>query len=323
MKTFRLFLAIVVALSAASAFARVWTDKFGKTTQGKFVRYFDGDVVLLRGTRAVTIPYADLSDDDREFVRLELEKKGEAGLLPPDPADEEFKLPEPSEERTWTSNDGKKIKAKLVAVSGKKVTLLVKEKEFTVPMKRLSRPDQQYAKSQQRKPQDAAQPPPNQFAGAPNHPSMRPAMPTMPSNPPPGFHGPSFPTPAFPGPSSPPSIPAPQIPSTPAPSFPQPTPTPMPHAEPPTFPADTASQTPQPSQQLVEYKYCSQCQKTIPSNLGAGDKCPHCGVFFSSEEDASGRTIKRAPIGKYFAFGGGIPGLAILIGLLIRWLKQD
>jgi hypothetical protein len=302
MKLFRLFLAVVVALSVTSAFARVWTDKFGKTTQGKFVRYFEGDVVLLRGTRVITIPYLDLSEDDREFVRQELEKKDEAGMLPPEPDDEEIILPKPSEERTWTSNDGKKIQARLVAVSERKVTLLVRGKEFTIPMKRLSKPDQQYAGFLKHMPRDVAEASANQLAEGPSPASRQ-------TDPPPSFHGASIP-------------PSDATPSTPEPSSAEPSPAPSPNVAPPIGREVAPASPPRFAPQMVEYKYCKQCGKTVPNNLGAGDKCPHCGVFFSFEEDTSGKIIKRAPVGKYVAYGGGIPGIAILIGLFIRWLKR-
>jgi hypothetical protein len=35
---------------------------------------------------------------------------------------------------------------------------------------------------------------------------------------------------------------------------------------------------------------CSACGKTVPAQYGAGDKCPHCGIFFEYEEGPDGRT---------------------------------
>jgi ribosome maturation factor RimP len=343
MKSLRLFLIVVVVLSAAPAFARVWTDKHGKQTQGKLVRYFDGDVVLLRGTKAVTIPFADLSDNDQEYVRKELAKKGQANLLPPDPREAEVRLPEPAEERTWTSNDGKKIQARLVAVSNKKVTILFKGKEVSLPLKRLSQSDQQYAKEEQRKRQDnVAQPGAGQLAGMPkpsfSPPGMLPGQ--MPNTFPPQVpQAPFLPPPTQPDPM--PAIPASNVPSTP-PSFgpspgttpphfgpgpsERPNPNPFPRPNPNPFPqpaSDVASQTPQPGQQEGMTKQCMNCKAYLPNSTQVGDKCPHCGVFFEVEEDESGRVIKRAPLGKYAFYGGGIPSLAVLIGLLLRWLKRD
>jgi len=32
---------------------------------------------------------------------------------------------------------------------------------------------------------------------------------------------------------------------------------------------------------MQQVKMCGKCGKELPSTLTAGDKCPHCGVFFS------------------------------------------
>lgn len=41
--------------------------------------------------------------------------------------------------------------------------------------------------------------------------------------------------------------------------------------------------------QMVQIKKCSKCFKEVPDNLTAGDKCPHCGVFFG-RDDTNGKT---------------------------------
>ena len=112
MKAVPLILAVVIAVAAATAFARTWTETNGRQTQGKFVRYHDGDVVILRGNKALTIPFDSLSAGDREFVRKQLEAKGQGDLLPPRSKVSDGRLPVPGEERTWTSNDGKEIVAR-------------------------------------------------------------------------------------------------------------------------------------------------------------------------------------------------------------------
>jgi hypothetical protein len=238
MRRLRLFLAAIVVLTAGSAFARVWTDVYGKVTQGRFVRYFDGNVILLRGTQVVTIPYKELSDADQEYVIDELEKSGQSDLLPPEP---EIRLTEPDLERTWTSNDGKKIQAQLVAMTRRTVTLLVKGKEVTTPMKRLSSYDQSHVKRRlmeevARKqaataPQPGGSSPPTQPGGPPNFPGMSPNFPGMPPNFPRGPgnfpHGPRMPNfpPRMPNfPTRPPGFPSQPHPGTPEPpgSSPQP-----------------------------------------------------------------------------------------------------
>ncbi len=78
--------------------------------------------------------------------------------------------------------------------------------------------------------------------------------------------------------------------------------------------------------ELVEYKYCTKCNKEIPDHIGAGDNCPHCGIYFAEETDRFGNTTKKAPIpwiGK-----GGIWSGAMLGGLIggivgvIKWLMK-
>ncbi|HBH54661.1 MAG TPA: hypothetical protein DDY91_22480 [Planctomycetaceae bacterium] len=36
--------------------------------------------------------------------------------------------------------------------------------------------------------------------------------------------------------------------------------------------------------QLQQVKLCGKCNRELPSNLTAGDKCPHCGVFFNFDD---------------------------------------
>lgn len=55
---------------------------------------------------------------------------------------------------------------------------------------------------------------------------------------------------------------------------------------------------------------CSNCNKVIYGNIGAGDHCPHCNVFFSKETDEFGRTTKEVPVPWYY-------GAPIPIGLII------
>jgi len=69
---------------------------------------------------------------------------------------------------------------------------------------------------------------------------------------------------------------------------------------------------------------CSNCNKEVPDSVTAGDKCPHCGVFFSKDE-TNGKTASG---------GGGWTltgrGWGKLIGLLVAglcalggWMKKS
>jgi hypothetical protein len=334
-RALRLFLALVVLMTAATALGRTWTDKFGKQTQGKFVRYHEGDVVILRGSKAITIAYDTLSTEDQEYVRKQLEAKGQADLLPAPKAeatgdDSDGRLAVPGVERTWTSNDGKEIRAQLVAISGDKVTLLFKGREVTIRLTRLSEDDQQYVKEEKaklpKKAAPAATPQPMPVNPTPQ-PAWSPPMPTRPPNWPQPMQPPQFPQPpAFPQQPPMPMHPTPMIPATPQPQAPSPftpqAPSPFtPQA--PNFAPQNNPGFPQSGMPMGESKICSNCRKVLPSGVGAGDKCPYCGTFFALETDASGRVVKRAPIGKYVALGGLIPAIAVAIGLLFRFLRNS
>lgn len=64
--------------SASAAQARTWTNRFGKTTQGDFVRVHNFNVVLKSSGRVIQVPFITLSDDDQQFIREELTKQGKA-----------------------------------------------------------------------------------------------------------------------------------------------------------------------------------------------------------------------------------------------------
>ncbi|MFM8223263.1 MAG: hypothetical protein ACKOJF_30515 [Planctomycetaceae bacterium] len=56
---------------------------------------------------------------------------------------------------------------------------------------------------------------------------------------------------------------------------------------------------------------CSNCNKEVPDSVTAGDKCPHCGVFFSKDE-TNGKTASGGGGWHLTARGWGkLVGLAI------------
>jgi hypothetical protein len=78
-----------------TAVNRVWTDNQGRKTTGKFVRVFNGDVVLLRAGGPISIPFYDLAEADQEYVKDLLKSWGQEELIPDrpapsDPAEREF-----------------------------------------------------------------------------------------------------------------------------------------------------------------------------------------------------------------------------------------
>ena len=55
-----------------------------------------------------------------------------------------------AQERTWTSDDGKEIVGELLRETGEAVVLKVKEREFTVPLTRLSEADRQWLEARRK-----------------------------------------------------------------------------------------------------------------------------------------------------------------------------
>jgi hypothetical protein len=62
---------------------RVWTTTQGNQTTARFVRVLGQNVVLMRGTRTVTLPFDSLTSADQDYVREVLISRGEEALLPP------------------------------------------------------------------------------------------------------------------------------------------------------------------------------------------------------------------------------------------------
>lgn len=171
-----LVLLVLFTFATSSAMGRTWTDKFGESIKAKFIRFHDGKVVLKRGNKVITIPFDELSEEDQDFVREELEKKGQVDLLPPKVAPDAFDGNasggidiEPDEERTWTDVKGREIRAKMLRLTDDGVVLLYKGREVTVPLERLIPADREYAKDRAAKRRIAKQsPPPVQQAPNPH-----------------------------------------------------------------------------------------------------------------------------------------------------------
>jgi len=81
MNRFGWLLAFVFVLIAVPGLARTWTDNQGHKVEGEFVRVLKGKVVLSVGGRIVQVPFARLKDDDQEFVREQLEARGQGSFF--------------------------------------------------------------------------------------------------------------------------------------------------------------------------------------------------------------------------------------------------
>ncbi len=381
---------LLLLLLSPAAWARKWSDRAGNSMVAKFVRIHEGKVVFLRAGKVVMVPFDDLVAEDQKFLRDDLDKKGQAHLLPParpdrfsnggddesrdGSTDDDFRLPEV--QRVWTDVDNRKITAALVRTKDDIVILLMNGNEVSVPMARLSRLDQNYVKARMMAEQMAlaarnhggspaireggvpnaggmtSRPP-----WAPSGPVARPAMPSPGATP--GYGGPERPISGLGGPGmhdteSPSSIaedesyeeedehgeeydssgeepgsydeqqdsnsygneaeqyasniPSAHSPASPTshaggmpsshfsppssrpPSFEPPTPGPPP-SRPPAAVAPPMSSMPE----YEEVGVCSNCNEEVSDEFGAGDHCPHCGVYFEYEEDEYGHKTEVAP----------------------------
>jgi hypothetical protein len=70
---------------------------------------------------------------------------------------------------------------------------------------------------------------------------------------------------------------------------------------------------------------CSNCDEELPDSIGAGDKCPHCGIYLEYEENQdgsvttdSGERLSQSEYSKRRGKGGVIGGIVggIVVGLL-------
>ena len=79
---------------------------------------------------------------------------------------------------------------------------------------------------------------------------------------------------------------------------------------------------PQMEMEWVEYKICGSCSKQIDKSITAGDRCPHCNVFISEEQDRFGNTTKKVEVP--WTLKGGIWNGAMIggaIGIIVGFLK--
>ncbi len=275
---------------------RTWTDVRGRTIKARFVGVSGGLVVLLKDGQRVSYPWAGFSPMDRQYVRDQLEARGAGHLIPED----------------------------------------------------------EYGLGMEGEPMDMPGAGPR--SSFPGPPGLRaPGMPRMPSGvaggmagpgspgPPPGFRAPGMPgyRPGSVGPGSPPGYGGPReeyasSPEGPDDEDPSEDPPGLPGYRPPriptpTIPTPTIPRLPGPlsgssggfpdhlSPEMAEYGECGNCGKRVPAHLGAGDRCPHCGVVWEVEEladgtliDAKGRKVSRV----WYTLGGAGGMVALFVGVI-------
>ena len=66
-----------------------------------------------------------------------------------------------------------------------------------------------------------------------------------------------------------------------------------------------------------EVKKCGKCLKVVPDHVSAGGNCPHCGAYFSFEQDRFGKKT-YAKGGRAAWVGGGVVAILAVIGVIVR-----
>jgi predicted RNA-binding Zn-ribbon protein involved in translation (DUF1610 family) len=253
--------------------------------------------------------------------------------------------------RMWTDSTGKKVQGKLVTAYNDKIVIDVKGNVFDLPVTRLSPDDQQYvavqlkglqrddlvnvlakaATAAQQQPEGAPVPAPAPAPTTVTADSSAPAAPLSTDdirarleqlkaqregNTDPATQVAAN-TPAQPLSNDDIKARLAQIrqeKGEPEPEFIPAAPTHTPPAYTPPTPVTGHYEEPAPSGPMFRMgKQCMSCRKEVPGHLTAGDKCPHCGVFFGRDM-TTGKTAKDPWSAK--SIGGLITlGIAVIAGL--------
>lgn len=282
-----------VVLAAAPAMARTWTDVDGNTTTGEFVRVHRGRVVLMRGGRVKLYPFQVFCAEDRRYIREQMGEEA-ARLLPP-PAFFEKKNGE------VPGNAAPGMPAN--PASGNEPRGAMDEPAPSAEGQSLP----WFARSGPTPPPAASSPfePAEQVAAAP--PSM-PAAPIMPA-------APSTPVEQYEPPEN--LNAEPQYEPMPAAGPPARGPRTGPPAPPKITPPSYGPSSSPPMMEQTWVGYCTNCNQEVSAEYGAGDHCPHCGVFFMTEEMPDGST-KRARGPKAWGYSIGVGGFILIVSIFAR-----
>jgi predicted RNA-binding Zn-ribbon protein involved in translation (DUF1610 family) len=275
---------------------RTWTDLQGNRVTGKFVRIQGSNVMILRGNRPAFTDFWQLSAEDQQYVRELLVSRGQSDLIP-------------------KSNPGQVAGNFPAPVYGNPAVGMTPP-GINVP----------------------GMGPPGTYPRGPADFGPGASMPAMPNPPAPVYTAPSYPSPApvnppvagpsypgsYPGPSYPGSIPDPRMPypgsSAPGSGPNYPSNDMYPRTAMPSMPASAmpppyippSSMPSMPTNRQI--KICTGCNKEIAASVGAGDHCPHCGVYLTYDET----TGKRASIfGGNWSFRGGRGLIKLVVGIAV------
>lgn len=304
-------LALILVFSS-SADARKWTDVAGNQISADYVRVHEAEVVLRQGSRVIRCPYDKFSDLDKAYIREQMEAdrtktKRRAGISQISGPVVEETEGDTRELRTWHDAQGRKILAQYAGFSLGRIELLKEGRRVSYPFTSFSLEDQIYVAQiltaegrvdeipkEKTEPKEEDSEGPSRGGNGRGEPG---AMGGSFSPPEPDYEvassprGPNYGGPNLTGPNS--SFP--KHPSSPRPGHGSPVST-SPGGYKPDYETSPAAGSSlsharphySSSGPLEEVGVCSNCGKTVPSHIGAGDRCPHCNVRFDYEEKADG-----------------------------------
>jgi hypothetical protein len=269
---------------------RTWTDIRGRSIEAQFVGVLDANVVLLKDGRRVSYPFAFFSPQDQQYVRDQLEARGEGHLVP--------------RVDTGAEMDGEPMHTPGAGPS------FPRPGGFRPPrMPNFPRPPMPGYRPGNMSDYEAEEAEDDESEMMYSEEESEPMGSYGPGNMP--GHTPRSGSPGHggtPGGYSPPESmyggPGDQYESEPEES----------HYRAP----GRGSGLPSLGGFAESDFYCGNCNKDVPAHLGAGDHCPHCGVYWDYEETADGRTLDAS--GREVSLGGVgsvLAGVAaVIIGVL-------
>jgi len=284
---------------------RAWTDAQGRKINAKLLEIRDDGVVLMMNGEKFTVPFSRLSRSDQRYVeRLERESASadRVAEATEGEAPTGFPTPPPSVPNAPVF-DPPPIDAARVEEHARRAE--ERMEEIHAGMQEEARRREDEARRQAESMEEFAR---NVAEQAGANESFPPAF----ENDSPPESSPDYPdpphdavaanVPSRSGAAAPPGY------SPPPPSFREP---------PPLEPEIPATAFPT-GPSMGEVGLCSNCNKEVPAHIGAGQRCPHCGVYFEYEESESGQRTyaKGGGSSNVHISGRGVRGL-IKIGVFV------
>lgn len=281
---------------------RTWTERSGRKVTAKFVRVHQGNVVLTQGNRIKTIAFNQFTDSDQDYIKQLLRQQGEDAIA--DQLDRlsaqnalAAKTPRPSagQPQTGRPNTGPPNMGRPTMGGPSFPTMPRPPTSFgpgaafdrmqqqmeksrrdmerrTQEMQERARRDQEEAERRRQEANDRREAMRREQEQQQQRDAERQRLEAeqrrrddeqrqreMQEQLAQNSSQPAY---------TPPAITPPNIPSAAPPSF----------TEPSAMPAGPD----------VIDGYCDECGKDVPASIGAGDHCPHCGIYFEYEEDEDG-----------------------------------